>query len=191
MMVQRLIAAAHVAVLLLAVGACSPEPPRPLGPGEPPNIITLVIDGLDPVSSSDLGQVRDLQQQGLSFEQAFASSDDPGINHFSLLASSWPGIGRADVSGGAERHPNTLAQVLGLYGYRSGAWLGAGFPGDEAWLTEPFDTAEITSTGRCLSTVLPEAMTWWDRKKPEPFLGYLHAHDLGGAVGCSLDQALE
>ena len=135
---------------MACLAACA-TPQRPLAETEAPDIVLFVTDAADSAQAVSL-----LAPEGVHFLHGFASADDPGAVLTALLTSHWPGATGA---------PDSIPGVLGLYGFRSAAWLRPGLAVDPT-VARHFTTAlDVAEAG-----ARAEAAAAWLADAPEPFL---------------------
>lgn len=91
---------------------------------------------------------------------AWSTSDQPTTAHRHILTATYAG-----------ERPNTLPQVLSLYGHRTAFFVGPDFLSTEPWILETADHTHKTSG--CLSEAVT-ASTAWRRQTEGPHVIILH-----------------
>ena len=157
--------------LIVAMGllaACS-SPPKTLAPGESPDLVLVIADGVSSgASGASLSPgLTALAASGVSFGGAWSADAAAQKDHALALTSTWPV--------GLDRAPNSLPGVLSLYGYRVEAAVGPGFlAAADGGLLDNFDVTRETDCGAALT--LPASEPW-----------FLLVHQ---PAGCPADDAL-
>lgn len=100
-------------------------------------------------------------------QPAWSTSDQPALAHRHALTATYAG-----------KRPNTLPQVLSLYGQRTAIFAGPGFLGADRWILDTADHHE--QTDGCLAAAT-QAAADWRRSTPGPHALILHDR---GAPDC-------
>jgi arylsulfatase A-like enzyme len=118
-------------------------------------------------------------REGIVFERAYSQGTFTAPSHASLFTSRYPP--EMMRSG---RHPElgddkpTIAQVLGAYGYETGAFVAGGDLAPEIGLTPGFDVYESPHDFGSFFHTVPPALAWIDaRKGDRPWFVFLHSYD--------------
>lgn len=90
----------------------------------------------------------------------WSTSDQPAQAHRHILTATYAG-----------ERPNTLPQVLSLYGHRTAFFVGPGFLSADRWILETAD--HVAQTGGCLSEAVA-ASAAWRRETEGPHVVILH-----------------
>ncbi len=166
--------------LLLLLAACSSEPV-----GRP----DFVLVCLDTLRADRLGAYGNQQgltpnldrfaSEALVFEQAYALANETLYSHAALFTSLYATeTGPIFDSFALAEGPPTLAEVLGHYGYQSGAAVGGGHMTEAFGLGRGFDSWVSSAPWGSLYHSVPDALAWLDDADPErPFLLFLHGYD--------------
>ena len=133
---------------MACTGAPTPEPAPPAPPTAPLDLVLVIVDDLAVDALPD-GQ------------PAWSVTDDAARSHRHILTATYSG-----------ERPNTLPQVLSLYGLRTALFVGPDFAARDPWLRETAD--HLGQTDGCLATALRDAATWRDQTA-EQALVVLHA----------------
>ncbi len=188
-------AAGAAAVALLA--ACSGLPGgadaiRPL------NVVVVTLDTLSGRHLSQYGNQRiatpafgRVAAEGVLFEQATATVPLTLPSHTSMFTGTYPMFHGVRDNGGyyVREESETLAEVLGGAGYRTGAFVAA-FVVDSRWgLDQGFDRyfddfnfreferISLDSVQRPGDEVLDAALAWMADVKDERFFSWIHLYD--------------
>ena len=186
----------------------------PAAPPNSPNVLVIVVDTLrsDHLSSHGYGRLTTpnldrLAEQGVLFENAFATSSWSPPSHASLLTGRYLYEHDVDTEPFDGRYP-TLADALRARGYRTGAFsantgyfsrrmgFGQGFTHFEDYFHSPVDMARRTLYGREFekfvlqrmgseatlgrrrtSSVNRSFLRWVDRAREKPFFAFLNYFD--------------
>ncbi|HCC46663.1 MAG TPA: hypothetical protein DEQ38_00870 [Elusimicrobia bacterium] len=177
---------------LLAALLAAPLPGRgaPAGPGPSrPNFVVIVIDALRPDHMSLYGSRRrttpriDAFSRGASvFTQAISQAPTTLLSFASLFTSmevSAHGVSNRERALGDSAL--TLAEILRLYNYKTGAFLGGHSLHPVFRLDRGFDEYyHVDRTSSSFSDTLPPALAWAEERQAlgEPFLLLVHGNDL-------------
>lgn len=178
----------------------------------PPPVVLVSLDTLraDRLGAygNDRGLTPNLDRfaaEAVLFEDAYAQATITAPSHAAIFTSRYPVDLFGPVNRAATPPADTrfLAEILKVYGYRTGAFVAGGDLSPELGLTRGFDT--YTSTTRSFASLwhtAPAALAWLDEQgddaptftfvhgydahtpylKPAPF-GFLHAEDPGEGPG--------
>jgi len=119
--------------------------------------------------------------EAVVFEAAYAQANETLFSHASLFTSRYPSeLGRMTYDFQlAEAGPPTLAEVLGLYGYQTGAVTAGGQLTEGMGLDRGFaDWSEPVDWGSLYHTI-PQGLAWLDeaREADAPWFLFLHGYD--------------
>jgi arylsulfatase A-like enzyme len=153
-----------------------------------PSIVLVSLDTLRADRLGALGNTRGLTpnldafaNEAVVYERAWAVANITSMSHASLFTSQYASevgpVGQAfRLSGDAP----TLAGVLGVYGYETAAFTGAGHLSRAFGLQRGFKTFEAEGSPLgSLWHAIPKALTWLDdRQSNAPFLLFVHGYDV-------------
>jgi hypothetical protein len=105
---------------------------------------------------------------------AWSTSDTPALAHRHILTATYAG-----------EQPNTLTQILSLYGRRTAIFASPGFLGADSWMRDTADHNEDT-TG-CLGAAIRQAAAWRRTSKGPHFVVL---HDSGDPACPPVSEAL-
>lgn len=168
-------------LLALCVLGCSQQ-----GAEAPPNIIIVCMDTLRRDRLGIYGNTKGLTPnidrfaaEAVVFEDAYAVSNETLYSHAALFTSRY-----ATETGPifdsfrlADTFP-TLAEVLGVYGYRSAAFVGGGHMGEAFAIGRGFDSYVTSADWGSLYHSVPDALRWLDQQpQDDPSLLFVHGYD--------------
>ena len=188
--------AGAAAVALLAAGCAGlpggADPVRPL------NVVVVTLDTLSARHLSQYGNQRietpafgRVAAEGILFEQATATVPLTLPSHTSMFTGTYPMFNGVRDNGGyyVRDDSETLAEVLGAAGYRTGAFVAA-FVVDSRWGLDQgferyhddfnfreFERISLDSVQRPGDEVLEAALDWMDGVKEERFFSWIHLYD--------------
>lgn len=172
------LAAWALAVALPAVAA---------GPGAPPpNIVIFAPDGLRADRLGAYGYrthptspaIDAAAREALVFEAAEAQSSWTLPSFASLFTSRYPTQhGALWVNARLASSELTLAEILSMRGYRTGAFVGGPFLNPEYGFDQGFDRYNAAGS-RHFSDTLPPALEWMKENKGRPFFAFIHGNDV-------------
>ena len=159
------------------------QAPQPKGP---PSIVlvcmdTLRRDRLGAYGNPD-GLTPNLDRfatQAVLFEDPWAVANETLLSHAALFTSRYatetgPIFDDYALSAGVP----TLAEVMGLHGYQTGAAVAGGHLNAAFGLGRGFDWFEQGGSWASLFHTVPLAMGWLDERDPlKPFLLFVHGYD--------------
>ena len=189
-------AAGAAAIALLAAGCAGlpggADPVRPL------NVVVVTLDTLSARHLSQYGNQRietpafgRIATEGVLFEQATATVPLTLPSHTSMFTGTYPMFHGVRDNGGyyVRDDSETLAEVLGAAGYRTGGFVAA-FVVDSRWgLDQGFDRyfddfnfreferISLDSVQRPGDEVLDAALAWMDDVKDDRFFSWIHLYD--------------
>ncbi len=160
---------------------CAPPPPDPVGaPVVLVSLDTLRADRLGAYGNPD-GLTPNLDRfaaEGVVFEQAYSQTTTTAPSHASLFTSRYPS--EQNLEGrqpGIDGMP-TLAEVLGAYGWRSGAFVAGGDLSPEMEIGRGFGTWESVKDFGSLWHTAPPALAWLDANGAgSDWLLFVHGYD--------------
>ena len=167
-------------LLLFGVIAGCSEAPRS------PNIILVSMDTLRADRLGVYGNPDGLSPnldafgaEGVVFEHAFSQANETLFSHASLFTGRYPSeLGPLTYEFGLSPDISTLADVLGVYGYRTGAVVAGGHLARGFNLEQGFEIYEIPMDWGCLYHTVPPALAWLDSLDGDaPFFLFLHTYD--------------
>ncbi len=172
---------AGVWLLGLGLVACQPAP----RPG-PPSVVlvsmdTLRRDRLGAYGNPD-GLTPNLDRfasEAVLFEDAWAVSNETLFSHAALFTSRYATeTGPIFDDYALCDQPPTLAAVLGLYGYQTGAAVAGGHLLEVFGLGRGFDEYRVGGSWASLYHTVPLALDWLDRRDAaQPFFLFVHGYD--------------
>jgi len=120
-------------------------------------------------------------EEAVVFEAAYAQANETLFSHASLFTSRYPSeLGRLTYDFQlAEEGPPTLAEVLALYGYTTGAVTAGGQLTEGMGLDRGFDDWSEPADWGSLYHTIPPGLAWLDeaREGDAPWLLFLHGYD--------------
>ncbi len=160
--------------------------PHPLPPGAP----SFILISLDTLRADRLGAYGNpnhlspnldrFAAEAVVFENAFSQATETLHSHASLFTSRYPSeLGHADAKPqfGTGQAP-LLAQILQIYGYHTGAFVGGMHLHPYYEFTLGFDVYESPVTLGSLFHTVPLALKWLDSlPEKEPFFAFVHGYD--------------
>lgn len=175
------------AVLLsFGLGACAPAP-APAGP------TPIVLVSLDTLRADRLGAYGNpdgltpnldrFASEAVVFDHVYSQAIHTAPSHGSVFTSRYSGeqITTDNKTVLDATHP-TLAQVLGIYGYQTAAYVAGGDLSPERKLGRGFETYVSTDSFDSLYHTMPGALEWLDKADPaRPWFLFLHGYDLHSA----------
>ena len=178
MLFQRLCAAL---CLTLGVG-CTEEP------AAEPTAPSFVIISLDTLRADHVGatggpegltpNLDRLAEESFVFTAAYAQSTETLFSHASLFSGRYPSeLSTVDYHFSYPENVPTMAEILGLYGYHTGAAVSGGHLSPAFGLGQGFQHYEGPVEWGSLRHTLPAGLKWLDRQEPGPFFLFLHGYD--------------
>jgi arylsulfatase A-like enzyme len=185
-------------LLALVAGFCSgcSEPEPELGPGwvtvespEEAGPISIVLISMDTLRADRLGvygnsdgltpNLDRFASEAIVFDHAFAQSNETLFSHASLFTSRYPSeLGPVDYTFDFPDEVPTLAEVLALYGYETGAMVAGGHLSPVFGLDRGFDTYEMPREWGSLFHTRRAASRWLDGlEEDQPFFLFVHGYD--------------
>ncbi len=170
-------------ILLLLVAGCD-EPAR--GREGPPDIIVVCMDTLRADRLGIYGNPNGLTPnidrfaaEAVVFDSAWAVANETLYSHAAMFTSLYATeTGPIFETFRLDEEPPTLAGVLGIYGYRSGAFTGGGHLSPAFGLGRGFDTFERSAQWGSLYHSVPRAVSWMEAQSPEqPLFTFIHGYD--------------
>jgi arylsulfatase A-like enzyme len=169
---------------LLMAGCTTPTPSAPTIARQP-NIVLISLDTLraDRLTAYG-GQGRTpnldrLAAESVVFSHTYAQATETLFSHASLFTSRYPSeLGPVDYTFQFPSDVPTLAEVLGVYGYATGAFVGGGHLSPAFGLQRGFDRyLSPVEWGSLWHTAAP-ALDWIDGVgETQPFFLFLHGYD--------------
>ncbi len=168
---------------VLAAGLVGCAPAAPAGP---PDIVLVSLDTFRADRVGAYGNPDGLTpnldrfaQEAVVFTRAYAQSTTTGPSHASMFTSRYPseiaGTGRAPA---IPEDVYTLPEVLGTYGYQTGARVAGGDLDPAIGPTRGFDSYETAVDFGSLWHTLPMATAWLDAADAaKPLFLFLHGYD--------------
>jgi hypothetical protein len=156
------------------------------GAFRPPPIILVSMDTMRPDRLGAWGSKEPLSpnldrfaSQSIVFEQAYAQANETLFSHASLFTSRYASeLGRLTYSFRLPTDVPTLAQVLGLYGYRTMASVAGGHLAADFGFDRGFELYATSKDWGSLQHTIPPALAWLDTLgSDEPFFLFLHGYD--------------
>ena len=171
-------------VIALLMAGCLRVTAQPVD--TPPPIIivsidTLRADRLGAYGSTD-GLTASLDRfaaESVVFTQTWAPSNETLFSHAALFTGRYPSeLSSVDYNFSASPDVPTLASVLGVYGYTSGAFVGGGHLSPAFGLDAGFDDYTVSREWGSLYHTVPQALSWLDSLPEDatPFL-FVHGYD--------------
>lgn len=167
--------------MLLLLLACE-SPPR----SGPPNLLLVSLDGvaafrtaLDGGEHPNTPTLNRLAAEGLVFPNAFSQSNESLFSHAALFSGRYPSE-LATPTYAAYSVPEEavlLPEVLGLYGYATGAFVAGGHVKGAYGFDQGFAVYEDERDFGALFHTVPEALDWLEQA-PEPWFVVLHGYDV-------------
>lgn len=172
---------------LLALTACGGLTACGAGaPAGPPSLILVSIDTLRADRLGAYGNKDGLTPnldafagEATLFEHAYSQATQTAPSHGSMFTSRYPAeqtsTGRQTSFG-----PDNplLAQVLGVYGYQTGGFVGGADLAPEMGMSAGFDVYTSAHNFGSLYHTAPYALQWIDaRDKARPFFAFIHGYD--------------
>jgi len=166
--------------LLTLIVACA-DPPA-----GPPNIILISVDGMRADRSSAYGGPHQttptldaLAAEGLRFEWAFSQSNESLFSHAAMLT------GRHVSELAAPDYRTfvlpesalTAAEILGLYGYHTAAFVAGGHVRGAYGFAQGFSEYRDEHDFGAFFHTAPEALDWIEGSAREPYFLFLHGYD--------------
>jgi hypothetical protein len=119
-----------------------------------------------------------LAAQSFVYSQAYAQSTETLFSHASLFSGRYPSeLSTVDYHFSYPPSVPTMAEVLGLYGYQTGAAVSGGHLSPSFGLGKGFQYYEGPVEWGSLRHTVPAGMTWLDGLQAGPFLLFLHGYD--------------
>jgi arylsulfatase A-like enzyme len=156
-------------------------------PAEPsvPNIIIVSIDtlradrvgatgGLDGLTPN----LDRLAADSVVFTKAYAPSTETLFSHASLFSGRFASeLSTVDYHFGYPENVPTMAEVLGMYGYRTGAAVAGGHLSPVFGLGQGFEHYKGPEEWGSLWHTVPAALEWLDSSDERPFFLFVHGYD--------------
>ena len=169
----------HVSPLVLALG-CASAPPEPTID----NVLIVSFDTLRRDRLGAYGSVDGLTpnldafaEQAVVYERAVASANETLFSHASIFTGRYASdLGPVDYTFTLPQEVPTLAEVFGLYGYRTGAFVAGGHMDPAFGLDRGFGTYESVRDWGSLFHTVPPALEWLDGSG-KPFFLVVHGYD--------------
>ncbi len=187
----------HLVLGACLLSACSGLP----GGNDPVRPLNLIVVTLDTLSARHLAQYGNdrietpafgrVAAEGVLFEQATAQVPLTLPSHSSMFTGTWPMFHGVRDNGGyyLGEEAETLAEVLGAAGWRTGGFVAA-FVVDSRWGLDQgferyhddfdfreFETISLDSVQRPGDEVLEAAFAWMEGVKEERFFSWIHFYD--------------
>lgn len=161
--------------------ACAPTP----APPGTPNVVLVSLDTLRADRLGAWGNVDGLTPnldrfaaEAVTFRRAYSQAVVTAASHASMFSSRYPTEeqgGRAPVFG--DDKP-LLAEVLTIYGYQTGAFVGGADLNPAMNMTRGFATYTSPLDFGSLWSTVPPALEWIDaRDTARPFFSFIHGYD--------------
>ncbi|GEM_PF-2202181 len=164
-------------LLALALG-CDPHP------AGPPNIVLVSLDTLRADHLGSYGDTRGLTPnldrfagQAVRFSRATAVANETLYSHAALFSGRYASeLAPMTYALRAPADVPVLAEILGLYGYTTGAAVGGGHLAPELGLDRGFDHYDSVAEWGGLYHTVPAALRWLDTVDG-PSLLFVHGYD--------------
>lgn len=164
------------------LGGCAEQE---AGTPAPPSFVIISLDTLraDRVGATggEGGLTPNLDRlaaQSFVFTQAYAQSTETLFSHASLFSGRYPSeLSTVDYHFSYPPSVPTMAEVLGLYGYHTGAAVSGGHLSPAFGLGRGFQHYEGPVEWGSLRHTVPAGMAWLDKQRAGPFLLFLHGYD--------------
>jgi len=151
-------------------------------PTPKPNIILISLDTLraDRVGGPDglTPNLDLLAQESWTFRKTYAQSTETLFSHASVFSGRYPSeLSTVDYHFSYPDNIPTMAQVLRLYGYKTGGSVAGGHLSPAFGLGQGFDHYAGPEEWGSLWHTAPAALGWVDGLNNEPFFLFLHGYD--------------
>ncbi len=151
-------------------------------PTAKPNIILISLDTLraDRVGGPDglTPNLDLLAQESWTFRKTYAQSTETLFSHASVFSGRYPSeLSTVDYHFSYPENIPTMAQVLRLYGYKTGGSVAGGHLSPAFGLGQGFDHYAGPEEWGSLWHTAPAALGWVDGLDSAPFFLFLHGYD--------------
>jgi arylsulfatase len=172
------------AIALLGATGCQPEP-EPAAKGPPP----IVLISMDTLRADRVGtygyngavtpNLDAFAAQSTVFERAFSQASQTAPSHGSIFTSTYPSRLATNGEVSALRSDHLmLAQILSLYGYQTGAFVGGADLGPSRGLALGFDTYKAPVDFGSIYHTGPLALAWLGSiDRTRPYFLFVHGYD--------------
>jgi choline-sulfatase len=153
-------------------------------PGNTPPVILVIVDtlradrlGLHGYGRNTSPLLDRLAEEMVVFENAYSQAPNTPPSVASILTSLYPSSHH--FTGNGDRIPEaalTLAEMLHAAGYRTGAFVDAGFLRERFGMSQGFEIYDDEGGG--LDAMLPRVRLWLDAEQDRPFFLLLHTYDV-------------
>jgi arylsulfatase A-like enzyme len=131
------------------------------------------IDGLSITPNLDR-----LAAESHVFHQAYAQSNMTLFSHASVFSGQYPSaLHPINLQFNLPEQVPTLASIMGMYGYRTGAIVSGGHLDPVFGLDQGFDHYEVTENWGTLRTAVPAALSWLDASPDRESVLFIHGYD--------------
>ena len=119
-----------------------------------------------------------LAEQSWVFTRTYAQSTETLFSHASLFSGRYASeLSTVDYHFSYPENVPTMAEVLGLYGYETGAAVAGGHLSSAFGLGQGFDHYEGPEEWGSLWHTVPAALAWLDTLDDQPFFLFVHGYD--------------
>lgn len=166
---------------LASIGGCGRSEPA-----APPNVVLVSMDTLRADRLGAYGNERGLSpnldafaEEAVLFERAYAQSNITLLSHASLFTGRYASeLGPVDYDLRLPEQAPDLAEVLGLYGWETAAFVGGAHLSPGFGFADDFDHYRVPTQMGSLFHTVPAAIQWLDeRTTDDPFFLFVHAYD--------------
>ncbi len=168
-------------ILLVLLAGCTASAEE----NTPPNFIVVSLDTLRADRLGAYGGPEDhspnldrFASESIVFEQTFAQLPETLFSHASLFTSRYPSeLSTVDYNFEFPADVPTMAEVLSLYGYATGAAVAGGHLSPMFGLQKGFQQYHSLQEWGSLWHTMPSALEWLDAHQSQPFFLFLHGYD--------------
>jgi arylsulfatase A-like enzyme len=170
-----------IALLLVAVALAGSDRPT----SDSPSFLLLSLDTFRADRLAAWGGTRGVTPNldafaahSVVFTKAWSQASTTSPSHAALFTSRYPSELHGPTRAPALDDKHTLAEVLGLYGYQTGARVAGGDLAPVIGPRKGFETYKTTQDFGSMFHAVPAGLEWLDaRDKNRPFFLFLHSYD--------------